>query len=232
MDCHERTCAALSHRLRRSKPTSYRPASSQRMGEDRAVNRGGSHCAARRRKQPLRRQQRLKAAAGAARARVVAAELLLQVLVAVDDTQAPLDLGLRREALASLARDLETGIDLVGAVSRCPPWDELKWSPRPGLNGHALRPRLLKPLRLPVPPRGVVGLNDDRHASMRSGVTGRNRTDTGGITTRSSAVELRPHLNARLRLSMNWSRRSESNGRPHAPKASALPAAPHRGWIE
>ena len=117
MDCHARTCAALSHRLRRGKPTPYRSGSSPKMGEDRAINRGGSHHAARRQKQPLRRQQRLKAAAGAARAGVVATELLLQVLVAVDDTQASLDLGLRWEALATLARDLETGIDFVGAVS-------------------------------------------------------------------------------------------------------------------
>ena len=75
-------------------------------------------------------------------------------------------------------------------------------------------------------------MKKNKHASMRSGVTGRNRTDTGGTTTRSSAVELRPHLNARWRLSTNWSWWSDLNGRPRAPKASALPAAPHRGWME
>src|SRR5439155_16880488 len=32
---------------------------------------------------------------------------------------------------------------------------------------------------------------------MRLGVTGRSRTGTGGVTSRSSAIELRPHPNAR-----------------------------------
>jgi hypothetical protein len=32
---------------------------------------------------------------------------------------------------------------------------------------------------------------------MRLGVTGRSRTGTGGATSRSSAIELRPHPSAR-----------------------------------
>lgn len=32
---------------------------------------------------------------------------------------------------------------------------------------------------------------------MRLGVTGRSRTGTGGVTSRSSAIELRPHPSAR-----------------------------------
>ena len=64
-------------------------------------------------------------------------------------------------------------------------------SPRSELNGHALRPRLLRPLRIPVPPRGVVD------ECMRLGVTGWNRTNTNGVTFRGSAIELRPHPNAR-----------------------------------
>src|SRR5437868_3876250 len=65
------------------------------------------------------------------------------------------------------------------------------WSPRSELNGHALRPRLLRPLRIPVPPRGVF----DEY--MRLGVTGRSRTDTSGVTFHGSAVELQPHPSTR-----------------------------------
>jgi hypothetical protein len=36
---------------------------------------------------------------------------------------------------------------------------------------------------------------------MRLGVTGRSRTGTGGVTSRSSAIELRPHPSARDELS-------------------------------
>jgi hypothetical protein len=42
---------------------------------------------------------------------------------------------------------------------------------------------------------------------MRLGVTGRSRTGTGGVTTRSSAIELRPHPSARA----DWSRWQVSN---------------------
>ena len=48
-------------------------------------------------------QQRLKRLAGAADAGVVAAELLDQLLAAVDDPVALLDLGLRWEALTTFA---------------------------------------------------------------------------------------------------------------------------------
>lgn len=74
----------------------------------RCVTRGGSHREARRQQQPLRRQQRLKALAGPAGARVVAAELLLQMLVAMHDTDASLDARFGREALTPFARYLET----------------------------------------------------------------------------------------------------------------------------
>ena len=55
----------------------------------------------------------------------------------------------------------------------------MNWSPRPGSNGHALRPRLLRPLRLPFPPRGV---------RMRLGLTDRIRTGDARVTT----LSLRP----------------------------------------
>jgi hypothetical protein len=53
-------------------------------------------------------QQRLKSARGAARTRIVAAERFDELLVAVDDTAAALDAGLRRQAAAALTRDLES----------------------------------------------------------------------------------------------------------------------------
>lgn len=89
--------------------------------------------------------------------------------------------------------------------------------------------------------------------SMRSGVTGRNRTDTGGTTTHSSAIELRSHLSAPkcgklvsaaglLGLTpsafgplqsnvLAWPARAKL--RPHAPETCALPAALHRDetWV-
>jgi hypothetical protein len=67
---------------------------------------------------------------------------------------------------------------------------------------------------------------------MRLGVTGRSRTGTGGVTSRSSAIELRPLPSARF----FWSRWQVSNLRPRDPKSRALPSAPHRaetgtrGW--
>jgi hypothetical protein len=73
--------------------------------------------ASRRQKQPLRRQQRLKRPRGAARARIVAPEPLDEFLVTVHDTVTALDAGLRREALAALARDLESTRRLRRSVS-------------------------------------------------------------------------------------------------------------------
>lgn len=64
----------------------------------------GSH----RQKQPLLRQQRLKRLRRAARAEVIAAELLGQILHAAHHAVTALDCGFRREALAALARDLES----------------------------------------------------------------------------------------------------------------------------
>jgi hypothetical protein len=61
-----------------------------------------------RQKHPLRRQQRLKRPRGAARTGIVAAELLDELLAVTDDSMAALDAGLGREALAPLARDLES----------------------------------------------------------------------------------------------------------------------------
>lgn len=72
------------------------------------LTRGGSHHEGRRQKQPLRKQQRLKAPGGAARAWIISTQLLVQVLVTVDDALPALDLRLRREALAALARHFET----------------------------------------------------------------------------------------------------------------------------
>ena len=67
----------------------------------------GSDGGSPRRKPPLRMQQCLKQPRSAARAWVVAAELLGQLL-ATHDAITALDPRLRREALASLARDLES----------------------------------------------------------------------------------------------------------------------------
>jgi hypothetical protein len=44
----------------------------------------------------------------------------------------------------------------------------------------------------------VDGCHGDLLGSVRLGVTGRNRTGTGGVTSRGSAVELRPRPSARL----------------------------------
>jgi hypothetical protein len=52
-------------------------------------------------------QQFLKSAAGAARARIVATELLDELLAAADDARSALDARLRGEAPASLTGDLE-----------------------------------------------------------------------------------------------------------------------------
>jgi hypothetical protein len=53
-------------------------------------------------------QHFLKAVARAARARIVAAELLLQPFVAVDDAQAALDLPLRRKPPSTLIHRLKS----------------------------------------------------------------------------------------------------------------------------
>ena len=71
--------------------------------------------AERRRKQPDARQHRLKPEFRTARARVVAAELLKQLDVAMHDSQPALDLRLGREALTPLAGDFERA-----AGRRCP----------------------------------------------------------------------------------------------------------------
>jgi len=56
----------------------------------------------------------LKQEARSAGARIVAPELLEQFLVAPHDAVTALDLGLGREALAALARDLESTVRLQG----------------------------------------------------------------------------------------------------------------------
>src|SRR3546814_1308483 len=63
----------------------------------------GIHVGLRHQNLPLARQQPLKQPPRAARARVVAAQLLREFLVPLDDTAALLDLGLGGEALAALA---------------------------------------------------------------------------------------------------------------------------------
>jgi hypothetical protein len=52
-------------------------------------------------------QQALKSAPGAADAEIVAAELLLQFDIAMDDADAALHAGLGRVGFATLARDLK-----------------------------------------------------------------------------------------------------------------------------
>ena len=92
--------------------------------------------------------------------------------------------------------------------------------PRSESNGHARGRRLLRPVRLAnsatrgtnqlvrrlgLEPQqaGLRGRELRRFSSrrtemrMRLGVTDRNRTDVSGVTSRGSAVELRPHPNAR-----------------------------------
>jgi hypothetical protein len=59
-----------------------------------------------------------------------------------------------------------------------------------------------RPLRLPFPPRGG-------EESMRSGVTGWSRTDTSGITTHGSAIELRPRLSARHKIGLGGPDRTD-----------------------
>ena len=66
-------------------------------------------------------QHCLKAAARAAGAQVVATELLLQELVAVDHAPAALDVALGREAAAALTGALESGKGLRGTVAGL--WD-------------------------------------------------------------------------------------------------------------
>jgi hypothetical protein len=82
----------------------------------------GSGGGSRRRKQPLRMQQCLKQSPGPARAGVVAAEFLDQLLLPAHDAVATLDAGLRREALAALARDFESKrVGRPRMVSWCSP---------------------------------------------------------------------------------------------------------------
>ncbi len=63
-----------------------------------------------RRKRRLRRQHFLKAAAGATRTEIVAAELLLELLAAMDYAYAALNLSLRGETPAAFARHFESGL--------------------------------------------------------------------------------------------------------------------------
>ena len=61
-----------------------------------------------RQKRPVRRQQFLKAFVRPARARIIAAELFDQLLVAVHDAQAALDVRLGREAAPAFTHPLES----------------------------------------------------------------------------------------------------------------------------
>ena len=93
------------------------------------------------------------------------------------------------------------------------------WSPRSESNGHALRAPVSEtgasacsatrglfcgasPGARTLTSRGkspVLCRSSSRRVEgcMRLGVTGRSRTGTGGVTSRSSAIELRPHPSAR-----------------------------------
>jgi hypothetical protein len=61
-------------------------------------------------------QQFLKPVSRTARARIVASELLVQVLIAVNDSDAFLYVGFRRETFAPFARYFESTVDLRGCV--------------------------------------------------------------------------------------------------------------------
>ena len=82
-----------------------------------------SNLGSRRQKHPLRKQQRLKRPRGAAWARVVSAELLDELLAVTNHSMSALDSRLRREALAPLARDLESTRRLRLSVS----WHTSLW---------------------------------------------------------------------------------------------------------
>jgi hypothetical protein len=73
--------------------------------------------ASRHQKHPLRKQQRLKQAPGSAGARIVAAELLDEFLVAAHNAVTTLDACFRGEASAALARHLESTPCLPRTVS-------------------------------------------------------------------------------------------------------------------
>ena len=71
----------------------------------------------------------------------------------------------------------------TGLAAGCLTSPSRRWSPQSDSNGHARRRQGLKLVRLPIAPwREARGMN---------GVHERNRTVVGGITTRSSAIELR-----------------------------------------
>jgi hypothetical protein len=70
------------------------------------------------------------------------------------------------------------------------------------------RQRCLRPPRLPVSPAGL-----DEGRSMHLGVAGRNRTDASGITTHGSAIELRPHPNARSAMRLDGTGSNGLGGR-------------------
>jgi hypothetical protein len=82
------------------------------------------------------------------------------------------------------------------------------WSPRSESNGHARGPRLLRPVRLPIPPRG-----DDSWCPMQD----------------SNLHALRPRLLKPLRLpvppigQVGWGAWSGSNRRPPGSQPGALP---------
>lgn len=78
-------------------------------GHGAAVSRASNPCAPTRRNRPSLRQQRLKALSRTAGARIAAAELLDQLLLAAtDEAETPLHPCLGREALTTLGGDLES----------------------------------------------------------------------------------------------------------------------------
>src|SRR5687767_14412984 len=97
--------------------------------------RANNPSARRRRNRPVAMQQRLKSLPRSARARIVAAELLDQFLVAMDEPQPALDPRLTREALTPLRGDLESrgGRRFCRSVSFRPP--EFALGPAPLANG-------------------------------------------------------------------------------------------------
>ena len=132
----------------------------------------------------------MKAERGSAWARVVAAELLQKLFVAADRAHAALHAGFRREAFASLTGDLESRLAGLACVSsRC--FSLLDMVPSARVERACLSATASETVA-----SAISATRGRLIESMRSGVTGRNRTDTSGSTTHGSAIELRPHLSA------------------------------------
>ena len=115
---------------------------------------------------------------------------------------------------------LETGVLPIELDTQC--W--LVWSPKQASNLHDFRRRILSPVRLPIPPSGVIPFRLCLHAIPALARPRRHRcTWLGPDRAHPSRPPTRLASGGAAKAHPKWSSRRASNPRPQRWRRCALP---------